>query len=316
MARFITGLYWMVVFFPFLLTDCSTNYPNYPNYFNKAYDLDQTGNYQQAMQWYHKAADEGDAMAMNNIGVLYEMGQGVTQDFCTALEWFSKGVRGGSEIAKENLERLENFYKARNLESYEKACMAEAYFSKAYKFDQVKDYSQAMQWYLKAAELGNSDAMGNIGVYYHNGWGVSADDCKGHEWQLKAANRGNAFFQINVGNDFRYGRCNSIDLARAEKWYKAALENKNASDEERERAREALKSLQEEKVQEAKEEEQAQARREQDRVEEQLAWEREQREQERKAQRKPHYSSPRKPVALPIRQPAIPQIEPDLRPVE
>ncbi len=35
-----------------------------------------------------KAADKGDATAMNNLGVLYDNGQGVAQDYAKAREWY------------------------------------------------------------------------------------------------------------------------------------------------------------------------------------------------------------------------------------
>ena len=37
--------------------------------------------YRKARKWYQRAADAGDATAMNNLGVLCHEGQGVTQDY-------------------------------------------------------------------------------------------------------------------------------------------------------------------------------------------------------------------------------------------
>ena len=44
-------------------------------------------NHAKAREWYEKAADEGDASAMVNLGLLYANGQGVTQDHAKALQW-------------------------------------------------------------------------------------------------------------------------------------------------------------------------------------------------------------------------------------
>jgi TPR repeat protein len=37
--------------------------------------------YGEAMRWYRKAADQGDATAQAAIGWLYEHGEGVAQDY-------------------------------------------------------------------------------------------------------------------------------------------------------------------------------------------------------------------------------------------
>src|SRR5262249_54716029 len=40
--------------------------------------------YAKAREWYEKAADKGDAIAMNTLGVFYHNGQGVTRDYAKA----------------------------------------------------------------------------------------------------------------------------------------------------------------------------------------------------------------------------------------
>lgn len=47
------------------------------------------------------------------------------------------------------------------------------FFHKGESFPQ--DYDKAMDWYLKAMELGNGDAYNNIGVMYRDGLGVVAN---------------------------------------------------------------------------------------------------------------------------------------------
>ena len=62
--------------------------------------------YQQAMEWYRKAAVQGHAGAQHNLGYCYQYGQGVPKDISRAKEYYRKAVEQGSETAKENLERL------------------------------------------------------------------------------------------------------------------------------------------------------------------------------------------------------------------
>jgi TPR repeat protein len=42
-----------------------------------------------AAMWYRKAAEQGDAYSQNNLGALYDSGQGVPQDYSEAYFWYS-----------------------------------------------------------------------------------------------------------------------------------------------------------------------------------------------------------------------------------
>ena len=55
-----------------------------------AYDR---GDYTQAAQLFAPLAEQGIAAAQNNLGVLYEVGQGVPQDFARAHMWYSIGAK-------------------------------------------------------------------------------------------------------------------------------------------------------------------------------------------------------------------------------
>jgi TPR repeat protein len=62
--------------------------------------------YDEAREWYQKAADAGLAMAMNNLGWLYMNGRGVAQDYGKAREWYQKAADAGLAQAKEALSLL------------------------------------------------------------------------------------------------------------------------------------------------------------------------------------------------------------------
>ena len=57
--------------------------------------------------------------------------------------------------------------------------------------NQKHDYTQAADWYLKAAEQGNADAEYNLAVMYRGGWGVAKDLVQAKAWYQKAAAQGN-----------------------------------------------------------------------------------------------------------------------------
>ena len=66
-------------------------------------------NYAEAVKWFRKAADQGYARGLYNLGVLYENGQGVTKNYQTAKEWYQKALNKDPNYtkAKENLANVE-----------------------------------------------------------------------------------------------------------------------------------------------------------------------------------------------------------------
>ena len=127
------------------------------------------GDYAKARPPLQKAADAGDAVAMNNLGYLYEKGLGVARDYGQARQWYQKAADAGNYHAMNNLGWL-----------YQHG------------WGVTQDYAQARQWYQKAAEAGNATAMANLGVLYRDGLGVAQDYAQARQWYQKAADAGNA----------------------------------------------------------------------------------------------------------------------------
>jgi hypothetical protein len=63
--------------------------------------------YGQALTWYRMAARSGSADAMNNLGVLYQNGWGVTPDREEAARWYRQAAAAGSRVAAGHLAALE-----------------------------------------------------------------------------------------------------------------------------------------------------------------------------------------------------------------
>jgi TPR repeat protein len=94
-------------------------------------DLD----YAEAVKWYRKAADQGDAWAQTNLGAMYANGQGVSQDYTEALRWYRKAAEQGFARAQNNLGVMYNYGQGVG-----------------------QDYKQAVYWYQKAIESDGNDA--------------------------------------------------------------------------------------------------------------------------------------------------------------
>ena len=67
------------------------------------------------------------------------------------------------------------------------------------------DPAKAAYWYSKAADQGNTAAMGNLGMAYIQGEGVNRNEQKGLGLIKSAAERGNAFYQCRLGDFYRDG---------------------------------------------------------------------------------------------------------------
>ena len=109
---------------------------------------------------------------------------------------------------------------------------ADAQFGVGLKFATGKgaaqDYTQAADWYRKAAAQSHALAQFNLGTMYASGQGVAQDEAQSVMWFGKAARLGDAGAQFNVGK--RFHRASFTGLAKdapearieAYKWYRLA----------------------------------------------------------------------------------------------
>ena len=86
-----------------------------------------------------------------------------------------------------------------------------------------KSTSDAMTWYLKAANQGYTPAQRRLGYWYSKGEGVERDDAIALDWYLRAAESGDAQAQWTVGS--MYGV--KGDKREAYFWYLLAISKGN-----------------------------------------------------------------------------------------
>jgi TPR repeat protein len=55
------------------------------------------------MTWYRKAAEQGNAMAQAHLGFMCDKGQGVPQDYATALRWYRNAAERRNTVAQNIL---------------------------------------------------------------------------------------------------------------------------------------------------------------------------------------------------------------------
>ncbi len=104
---------------------------------------------------------------------------------------------------------------------------ADAWYETGKKHYDKKEYSKALEYYRKAADKGNPDAMAGIGHMYYNGRGVKEDNPEALKWYKKAAANGNIKAMIYIGNMYLNGYGVKEDGHEAVKWYKKAADKGN-----------------------------------------------------------------------------------------
>ncbi len=60
----------------------------------------------QAVAWYQKAAEQGDAVAQASLGYMYAYGRGVTRDRLGAIRWYRMAAAQGDQNARQALALL------------------------------------------------------------------------------------------------------------------------------------------------------------------------------------------------------------------
>ncbi len=108
-----------------------------------------------AVELYAQAGKAGHIGASVSLGVLYQDGKGVAQDFVRARELYEGPANAGHARALNNLGLL--YVRGNGV---------------------PQDYTRAAQYFAAASEQGLATAMTNLGVLYENGFGVPLDEEK------------------------------------------------------------------------------------------------------------------------------------------
>ncbi len=162
-------------------------------------------NYKEAAKYYQLAADQGDADAQTNLGYLYNHGKGVPQDHAAALKYYQLAAAQGFGQGQNNLGSL-----------YENGQGV------------PPDYKKAVKYYQLAADQGNAQGQNNLATMYENGHGVPQDYKKAAKYFQLAADHNYASAQANLGYLYEYGKGVPQDYKRAAKYYQLAANQGNA----------------------------------------------------------------------------------------
>ena len=80
------------------------------------------------------------------------------------------------------------------------------------------NYRAAVKMFTGAAQKGHADAQWNLGVFYHNGYGVEKNLAEAIKWWRMAAEQGHSEAQFRLGAAYSSGEGIVEDHVEAAKW--------------------------------------------------------------------------------------------------
>lgn len=216
----------------------------------------------QALVWWRKAADQGEANAQYRLGEIYngtysDILYGVPKDAAQAVTWYRKAAEQGYAAAQRRLgvsylngEGIPNSMQNPFLVSEENKVIGVGWLRKAAErgdagaqfilgghlnegkigpdgWQTAPDPSavaEAVKWYRKAADQGLPGAQLQLGMMYTQGEGVPKDASQAAVWFRKAAEQGNAAAQRILGWMYEQGEGVPKDDAQAVAWWRKAAE--------------------------------------------------------------------------------------------
>lgn len=205
--------------------------------FNKGMIAAQNGDYETAMRLWTPLAERGDVAAQNNIGLMYENGEGVPQDHYTAVKWYTLAAEQGfvtsqfklasKYILGQGVQQSDTTaFKWCKLAAEQGLAIAQYNLGAMYGNGRGTQKNQKMKiiWYTRAAEQGYLDAQFDLGVIYSEGIDVPQDFEVALRWYKLAAEQNYLFAQYNLGLLYATGKGVEQNYGTALEWYARSAE--------------------------------------------------------------------------------------------
>ena len=155
-------------------------------------------------------AAEGDVAAQTHLGILYEFGQGIPQNYAQAARWYRLAAEQGDAFAQHRLGIM-----------YENG------------LGMAQDHAAAGTWYRLSAIRGYAGAQLSLGYLYRSGKGIPKNYHTAIKLYRLAADQGNAEAQIALAEMYDQGLGIPQSCVQAHEWYNLAASNFPASDSAR-----------------------------------------------------------------------------------
>lgn len=151
----------------------------------------------EAVKLLYRSAQENNVEAMFKLAQIYEKGLKKIPDQDSAKHWYLNAAINNYEPAQ---------------------------FALANILDRSQNYSEALKWYKKSAENGNTEAMATVSFFYSLGKGVFPDEKEAFTWLQRAAERGHTQSMAILADMYVSGEEINKDLQKAFEFYSKAAE--------------------------------------------------------------------------------------------
>ena len=168
-------------------------------------------------QWAQRAANLGNAVALNQLGVCYSDGLGISKSDEMAFTYYQRAALKGNSDAQYNfgcmlLTRGNKLVEAGDKEKHQKL------------------FDEGISWLSKSAAQGDIDALDLFGKYSYNGlFGVTKSFKDAFNYWKQAADLGHPQSQLNIANMFSAGDGVDKSEEQAVIWYNKAADQGDKS---------------------------------------------------------------------------------------
>lgn len=205
--------------------------------FEDGLNASHKGDYVTAFREFRSLAEKGHAKAQLHLGIMYEMGLGIKQDYTEASKWYQMAaIQGNSEAQKKLIEMqkkgLANTYPPPVPDNYQGSTTdPQAQYDLGVMYFKgigvKKDPKTAYRWFYMAANQGHMRAQNDLAVLLSRGIGVRQNNSEAYIWFIKAAEQGFADSQFNLGMLLSHGQGRGMPqhFTIAYMWFEIAAQN-------------------------------------------------------------------------------------------
>jgi TPR repeat protein len=169
--------------------------------------------YVEAVRWWRKAADQGLAEAQCHLGYSYALGQGVPLDYIEAYKWFYLAASKGNKDASKDRDDEASLLTPDQIAEGQRRAASQLQ-------SQTSAKDPTLQELKAQAEKGDPEAQFGLG------WKCEQDNdfASAARWYFMAADHGHAGAQNNLGMMYTNGKGVSQDFAEAAKLFRKAAD--------------------------------------------------------------------------------------------
>ena len=221
-----------------ILTGCQTiKKAEFKPDFQAGFSAYESGDFKTALKHFKPLSKQGDISSQRYLGNMYQHGFGISENYNQAIYWYTKSAEQGDMFAQYNLGELnytlENYQQAIYwLEKSAEQGSNSAQMSLGDIYYDGENYREAKYWYTKTAKQGNFYAQYILGFMFHNGYGVPKNYKQAVYWYRKSAEQGYADAQNNLGIMYEYGYGVQANYILAYMWYNISTYNNDYNDDE------------------------------------------------------------------------------------